>query len=155
MLEPASAVALSIGLAKVCFNISLWIKRIRNVDGAVAALGQDVERLKPILESVGHLASTSNDLPTVLHENRVKKHWESIEILLGECKATLEKLDYIFRRLDKKRDWKIWKEVRRQWDNDDITQYRHQVSECRDGIQLNLLMINVYDLCCLKNDFLL
>lgn len=146
LLEPLSAGALSFALAKNCFHLSLWINRIRKVDGVVEALGKDIERLKLVLESVDRLVRESNDLATVLQGNRAKKHWESIEILLGECRTILEKLDYIFRSLDKKRDWKVWKEIRKQWNDEDIRLYSHQITECRDGIHFNLLMINVYNL---------
>jgi hypothetical protein len=151
MVEPISVttiLALSLAVGRICATLVAESAKLDRTNPVVKALGQEIVSLRGLLERVEELGTHSNANAN-LASGQAKKHIESVSLSLGECKGVLEKLEYKFQCLDKVKQPSLvlWKRAKLGWLADDIAQYRHEISECRTRIAIDLGMISAYHSC--------
>lgn len=144
-MEPATIATIvhfSITLGKNCFKLAQNISRIKFIDQVVKSLGNEINGLKYVLDNVKKLGDSSAESLA----GPGKSHWENVEWSLVECQGTLDKLHKIFENVDKVRRpiLRPWKQVKLDWNSDEIELLRGDVAACRHRIEIDLMMITGY-----------
>jgi hypothetical protein len=142
-MEPATIATIvhfSISLGKNCFKLAQNLSRIKKVDEIVKSLGNEINGLKYVLENVKNLGDSSAESLA----GPGKLHWDNVEWSLVECQGTLDKLHKIFENVDKvsrRVIFRPWKQVKLEWNGEEIVQLKSDVTACRQRIQIDLMMI--------------
>jgi hypothetical protein len=145
-MEPATIATIvhfALALAKNCFKLAQNISRIKRVDDVVDSLGKEINGLKYVLDNVKKLGESSSESL----DGPGNKHLENVEWSLVECQGTLEKLHKIFENVNKtsrRPIFRPWKQVKLEWNGEEIIQLRGAVTSCRHRIEIDLMMITGY-----------
>jgi Fungal N-terminal domain of STAND proteins len=142
MIDPITIASAANGSFSLANKIFQYIVRLNETDGVVKDLGEEIESLGHVLNGVKGLETAS----TESLEGPGKQHWKDIEASLTECHEKLEKLNDIFRKVDKvkKRSRLVWKQIKYDWNLNDIQRLKDAIANHRRGIQINLSMITMY-----------
>jgi hypothetical protein len=142
MIDPITIASAAHGTFFVAKKTFQHIVRLNETDGVVEGLGKEINSLCDVLDGVKGLENASAESL----EGPGKQHWADIEASVTECRATLEKLNHIFRKVDKVKSRRllVWKQIKWDWNSNDIQQLKDAIAIHRRGIQINLTMITVY-----------
>ena len=89
MLDPVTIIRSSVSLVKVCIELHLFFKTVRDGDPIIQALVQEMRDLQIALGTVQRVAESALVAKLVAHQ------WQTIHGIISECHETLTSLKVV------------------------------------------------------------
>jgi hypothetical protein len=114
------------------------------VDEVVGSLGNEISALKDVLNNAEKLATAAS---TESLNGPEHQHWENVEWTLVECEGTLEKLHSTLDKAlntTRRSIFRPWRQMKLDWNMDEISQLRGDITSWRHRIDIYLKMLPSY-----------
>lgn len=157
MGDPFSIIVGTAGLLDVSWRVVSYLKDLHgaaaNVEDDIAALLHEIEALISVNEAIKDIFSADLQLLPDLNSassSRLGNLWEAIGRILQDCRATIEKLEIVVKEIAGKEGPRVIgkvdgfrKQLRRQSKNEDLAQFRLQLTNYHGALQVLLTALNV------------
>jgi hypothetical protein len=146
MLTGMEWIAISGKIINICYDLTLYVEKIQNVDSTLAVFGKEIKDFSAVLSNIKNTVTQLGVSGFIAHTGR--RHWEDIGISLSDLKELLETLDLLvlperktilptFMRRTKD-------QIHLDWNAHNIDLLRRQISSCRQMLMISLSMVTVY-----------
>lgn len=148
MPEPLSITTGVLALLQVAWKVSTELKKFHNqvsiVDKSLADLTTDVDSLARVLES---MRDTFAKITAEHGTGHVASHWSNVARSISDGKDILERLQVEVQKIGKTTKFMdgTRKQLRLNFAEDSITRFRIQIQSYRDGMQISLQTIILWN----------